>query len=158
MRLFWKFLKEARRIIFYRVLRLITNGVRIVIRDGEKVFLIKHPYDDYYVFPGGGIKKGESPIDAAIREAKEETEIDLLGDFKILGTYNNNKKGKRDTITIVICDSWKDSSSKKRIIDKIEVQKSGWFELNDLPYISKATSRRLTEIEKGEYSDQMRVW
>lgn len=158
MRLFWKFLKEVRRILFYRILRLKTNGVRIVIRDTNRVFLIKHPYDDYWVFPGGGIKKGETSIDAAIREAQEEAGIDLLDEFKILGTYNNNKRGKRDTITLVICDSWRDSSAKKRIIDKIEVQRSGWFNLDDLPYISKATSRRLSEIEKGEYSDVIRLW
>lgn len=34
-------------------------------------------YADYWVIPGGGIEEGETSKEAAIREAKEETGLDL---------------------------------------------------------------------------------
>ena len=44
----------------------------LVIRD-DKVLLILHPYLQKWFQPGGHIDDGESPIDAAIREVREET-------------------------------------------------------------------------------------
>ena len=44
----------------------------LVIRD-DKVLLILHPYLQSWFQPGGHIDDGESPIDAAIREVREET-------------------------------------------------------------------------------------
>ena len=44
----------------------------LVIRD-DKVLLILHPYLKSWLQPGGHIDDGESPIDAAIREVREET-------------------------------------------------------------------------------------
>lgn len=65
-----------------------------VIIEGEKVALIKRSRDgeEYYVFPGGGIEKGESPEQATIREAFEElgVRIDVI---KCLGTVEF--KGKQ---------------------------------------------------------------
>ena len=51
----------------------IRAGV-VLIEDG-RVSLIERFRDGhhYYVFPGGGVDKGESPEDAAIREMEEET-------------------------------------------------------------------------------------
>lgn len=44
----------------------------LVIKD-DKVLLILHPYLQSWFQPGGHIDDGESPIDAAIREVREET-------------------------------------------------------------------------------------
>ena len=44
----------------------------LVIR-GDKVLLILHPYLKSWLQPGGHIDDGESPVDAAIREVREET-------------------------------------------------------------------------------------
>lgn len=49
----------------------------IIIRD-KKVAMIYSPKYDYYKFPGGGIEGGESPIDAMIRETKEEAGLTVL--------------------------------------------------------------------------------
>lgn len=46
----------------------------VIIIENEKLALIKRTKDDaeYYVFPGGGIKDGETKKEAAEREAWEE--------------------------------------------------------------------------------------
>ncbi|MCR5263067.1 MAG: NUDIX domain-containing protein [Clostridiales bacterium] len=44
----------------------------IILRDG-KIAMIHSLKYDYFKFPGGGIKEGESPVDAMIRETREES-------------------------------------------------------------------------------------
>jgi len=49
----------------------------IILIEDNKLALIERRRSDrhYFSFPGGGINKGESPQEAAIREAKEELGI-----------------------------------------------------------------------------------
>ncbi len=47
----------------------------VVIKDKKEVLLIKNP-SKVWTFPKGHIEKGETPIQAAIREVKEETNIE----------------------------------------------------------------------------------
>ena len=48
------------------------DSARSIIVKDQKVMMIHSQKYDYYKFPGGGIEKGESPIDAMIRETREE--------------------------------------------------------------------------------------
>ena len=47
---------------------------RVVIVEDGRVALIERVRDGmtYYIFPGGGVEDGETPADAAVREAYEE--------------------------------------------------------------------------------------
>lgn len=47
----------------------------VVIKDKKEVLLIKNP-SNVWTFPKGHIEKGETPIQAAIREVKEETNVE----------------------------------------------------------------------------------
>ena len=51
----------------------------VVIVEDRKVALIQRIKDDsvYYVFPGGGIEKGETPEEGAKREAFEELGVEV---------------------------------------------------------------------------------
>lgn len=50
----------------------IRNSARsIIIRNG-KIAMIHSLKYDYYKFPGGGIEAGEDPVEAMIRETREE--------------------------------------------------------------------------------------
>lgn len=49
----------------------------IVIRKG-KVAMVHSLKYDYYKFPGGGIEKGESAVDALIRETREESGLNVI--------------------------------------------------------------------------------
>ena len=58
----------------------VKRATLIIVKD-EKVLLFKRVRDGgqrvYYIVPGGGIEVGETPEQAAIREAKEETSLDI---------------------------------------------------------------------------------
>ena len=52
---------------------------RVIILNQGKILLIHRlkSGQEYYVLPGGSIEKGETPQQAAIREIKEETNLDI---------------------------------------------------------------------------------
>jgi len=55
-----------------------NRSAGIVIKDGK--LLLMHRFNkgrEYWVFPGGGVEKGETPAQAAVREIYEETTIDV---------------------------------------------------------------------------------
>ena len=49
------------------------NSARSIIINNHKIAMIHSVKYDYYKFPGGGIKDGENPVDAMIRETREES-------------------------------------------------------------------------------------
>lgn len=65
-----------------------------------ELLLIRHLNGDYWSFPKGHIEKGETEEETAIREVKEETNIDIIPDqtFREVVTYSP----KKDTIKDVV--------------------------------------------------------
>lgn len=68
-----------------------------IFDDNENFILIKRknePYKDYWALPGGFVEYGECVEDAAIREALEETSIDVKLE-KLVGVYSNPSRDPR---------------------------------------------------------------
>ncbi len=56
-------------------------AVSIIEHNGEVLLLLRQPWDtegNKWSLPGGGVHNGETPLDAVVRETKEETSIDLV--------------------------------------------------------------------------------
>jgi len=53
------------------VKKCITSGC-VIIRN-ERALLLKHKKLNKWLYPGGHVDEGETPVEAALREAKEET-------------------------------------------------------------------------------------
>lgn len=72
--------------------------------DDKEFILIKRknsPYKDYWALPGGFVDYGESTESAAIREAKEETSIDIRL-IKLFNVYSEpNRDPRTHTVTVV---------------------------------------------------------
>ena len=79
-----------------------TMGGFAVIQDAEGRILFAHRTDeDRWNIPGGGVEKGESPWEAAVREAKEESGLDVKI-VKLLGIYN--KPERNDIVFLFLCE------------------------------------------------------
>ncbi len=56
----------------------LTVRVRVIIKHNDEVLVVKNWFGSgYWQLPGGGIKAGEKPLQAANREVKEELSIKL---------------------------------------------------------------------------------
>ena len=82
----------------------------IIVLNNEKILLC-HPANNdkwfgSYSFPKGGLEEGESTLDAAIRELREETSVivnkNQISNLEnpIIVTYENKKGTKYKTITL----------------------------------------------------------
>ena len=56
----------------------IRNSARSIIVRDHKVAMVHSLKYDYYKFPGGGIENGENPVDAMIRETREEAGLVVI--------------------------------------------------------------------------------
>ena len=57
-----------------------AGGVRVVITDRQnRVLLVRqqHEHRDIWMLPGGAIEEGENAVEAAVRETKEETGLNI---------------------------------------------------------------------------------
>jgi 8-oxo-dGTP diphosphatase len=52
---------------------------RVVVVENGRVALIKRVREGqtYFLFPGGGVERGETPEQAAVREAREELGVEV---------------------------------------------------------------------------------
>jgi 8-oxo-dGTP diphosphatase len=86
-------------------------GVKFILRDGDRVLLVRHAYGDRrsWEVPGGHAHGGESPVRAARREAHEELGVDTEG-WRGLGVITARTDYKRDTIHCFTADRPPDST------------------------------------------------
>ena len=88
-RLAYWFLRPFIRIVIRR-----TRRVYVVLLSGDSVLLVKSWLGDgAWHLPGGGKKKGEESLSAAIRETREETQISLKSDELQFLLENNWRSG-----------------------------------------------------------------
>ena len=86
---------------YFQLTRGLTLGVRVLIttNDGQ-VLLVQHTYQSGWHFPGGGVEKGQSTIDALFQEVEQETGLTLTKMPVLLDVEFNNSTSDRDHVLI----------------------------------------------------------
>lgn len=105
-----------------------------IFDDDFNFILIKRkndPFKGYWALPGGFVEYGESVEDAAIREAKEETSIDVeLKD--LVNVYSNpDRDPRRHTVTVAFTAKG-DFTSKKADDDASDIDIFSPEELDEI--------------------------
>jgi ADP-ribose pyrophosphatase YjhB (NUDIX family) len=134
--------------LFFLTTRPMTLGVRAaVFDDGGRVFLVRHSYVPGWHFPGGGVERGETALDALVRELKEEGNIIVEEEPQLFGIYLNSRVSRRDHVAFYILRRFRQSAPRGA---DAEILETGFFAPNALPQgASRATRARLAEILDG---------
>ena len=107
--------------------------------------LLRTKYGADWVLPGGGCKRRETPIDACLREVREETGIRLdKKHLALKGIYLSEREYKRDIVFLFGAElpMW------PAIKPGLEISQVRYVELEEAKQIaSPATRRRLEELQ-----------
>ena len=83
------------------------DSARSVIIEGGKIAMIHSLKYDYYKFPGGGIEEGEEPIEAMIRETREEAGLIVKPEtVREYGLVHRVQKSDRDAAERFVQDNY----------------------------------------------------
>jgi 8-oxo-dGTP diphosphatase len=112
-----------------------TPTVDAIIQKNSQILLIerkKEPFKGYLVLPGGFVNEGERVEDAAKREVKEETSLDIVL-LEILGVYSEPGRDPRGHVmsTVFIGETSK-VSYKVDAIAKDDAAAIEWLNLEEV--------------------------
>jgi len=133
-------------VLRWRLLRPVTIGIRLAPIKQEQVVLVRHTYQPGWHFPGGAMNRGETPLEAAVREAHEEAGIVVEATSELLGIYSSFAEGKSDHVIVYVCSAFRLGEAS----DRWEIAECRAFPLRDLPSsVAAGTRRRIEEYLTG---------
>jgi len=92
-----------------RLTRGMTLGTRGVVIDSQnRMLVVRQRYTSGWIFPGGGVERGETPVAALKREMKEETGVRLSGAMVMHGLFSNHANFPGDYVAVYIATSFED--------------------------------------------------
>jgi ADP-ribose pyrophosphatase YjhB (NUDIX family) len=120
---------HAVRLRWWRIAGTRVTGCRVVAIDAaDRVLLIRHSYGKaHWMLPGGGMKRGEDPISAAIRECREECGLHLA-DATEIGVVADMMHGSNNDVRVVA--GW---TQGEPVADRREIAEAAFFALHELP-------------------------
>ncbi len=116
------------------------EGVTVIACDLQgKLLMVRHSYGPQgWFLPGGGMKRGESAMQAAVRELREETDC-LAECAQLVGSFEEQVSGSPHTAHVVTC-----LTSDEPRPDRREVVEARFFPTHSLPEpLSPRTAARL---------------
>jgi ADP-ribose pyrophosphatase YjhB (NUDIX family) len=145
----------ARRQVVRTISPSYTVGAMVIIeRPDGAVLLVRLSYRNSWGVPGGLLKRGESPEDAARREVAEEVglAVDLVGDPAVVV----DEDAQRVDIVYRGRPSAGEDPEQARPRSP-EIVEAGWFRADDLPDLQFETSGALMALaRRAVHPDQGR--
>lgn len=129
----------------WRVTRGMTLGVRaIVFDDQDRVLLVRHGYTTGAHFPGGGVDRGETVLQALHRELEEEAKVRATGNAQFHGVFSNFVSLPGDHVFVYVIRGVEHTGD---FVPNREITSCEFYPLDALPEdLSGGTSRRLAEV------------
>jgi ADP-ribose pyrophosphatase YjhB (NUDIX family) len=108
--------------------------VNVLIIKNNQICLVKRniePYKDHIAIPGGYVEYGETVEQAAIREAKEETGLDI-SIISLLGVYSDpTRNPSKHTISTTFI-----ATTEQDTLEGDDEGEPFWISLNNVPKLA----------------------
>ncbi|MBQ6125711.1 MAG: NUDIX domain-containing protein [Erysipelotrichaceae bacterium] len=135
----------------------VRNSARSIIIQNGKVAMIHSREYDYYKFPGGGIKEDETPIEALIRETREEAGLVIVPEsIQEYGYVHRIQRSDNDETECFIQDNYYylcsvEENAIPQDLDDYEAK-----ERYSLEYVSPQTAiERNRSVKDSPYNETM---
>lgn len=144
------FFKTAQALVMqplYRQTRGLTLGTRtMVLRPNGEMLLIRHTYAPGWLFPGGGVERGETIYQASMREVREESGVVPEEEPQLHGVFLNDQQFPGDHVACFVLRQF----SEREFSGNLEIAEARFFSPDALPPdTTRGTRRRIDEVLNG---------
>ncbi|MCH5235334.1 MAG: NUDIX hydrolase [Muribaculaceae bacterium] len=113
---------------------VVTADCIVFNKENDKIFVLliqrkNDPYKDCWAFPGGFVNINESAEDAAKRELKEETGLEI-STVEQLKAYSNPDRDPRERVITIAFIA---VSKLKHVKGGDDAKEARWFDISTLP-------------------------
>ena len=123
-----------------------TLGSRVAAVQSDEVMLVKQTYAPGWILPGGGVERGETFVDAALREAREEAGLVAEGPLQLHGIFSNEAVFRGDHVACFVMREF----SRVAWSPDLEISDARFFSAKRLPEdTNEGSRRRIAEILDG---------
>lgn len=105
-----------------------VSSTSVIIEDLEgRLLIVKAHYKDYWTLPGGMVDKGESPLQAGIREVEEEVGLSISSEDAAFYSAIYRKSTRYESYQFVFrITSRFDSASQSIVLQASEIDAYEW--------------------------------
>lgn len=123
---------------------VIQNGKILLVRRKDTGFM-----DGYYAIPGGHLDEGESLIQGAARELKEETGLIVEEkDLELFHILQDESESPKNFFSFrFLAKKW---SGKPVLAEPEKSDDIGWFDIKKLPNVSPYVGKDLEALKEKE--------
>lgn len=118
---------------------MVTTDIVVLKKDAKdvKILLIERgnpPFEGQWALPGGFVDENEALKAAALRELKEETQLEGI-ELSQLHTFGNPGRDPRGHCVSIVYMGWL-TDAKKQAVAGDDAKKVEWFPINELPQLA----------------------
>ncbi len=132
-----------------------TVGVGALVRDGEKLLVIKDKFSKGYKLPGGHVDDNEQLKEALKREVYEETGIEV--DFESIVNLGHFPNGQFGVSSLYIVCTAKPLTKEIHIYDASEIVEAKWIDLEEFLNSNEVNSYNRAVVKAATESGDLKL-